>query len=333
MASRCVSRFTPTDLVVTLFVASVVASAMLLPAIARLGSSDGRLRCAANLRQIGQGIQMYMNENKGAFPRARFDGAGGEPTEFTGWDAASPFDASGPGPNDVTAAMFLLLRTQDLTSEVFVCPFSQAERWDFAGKAVQDVSNFPGPQYLSYSLCNPYASPPAAAAGFTLDDAAARSFPPQFAVAADINPGPPDVLTASPNSPRGTMRLANSRNHDGDGQNVLHADGHVEYHTTPFCGMTRTGSPPYRDNVYTFGAGYADAPGIGVRGSPADGLDSVLLPTGLAGPLPPLEGPLASVEPSTWIMIGLLAAILLCVSATLVLALRRNRGVSRSPNS
>src|SRR5213075_1579940 len=38
-----------------------------------------------------------------------------------------------PANNDVTAALYLLLRTQDITSEVFICPATMQERWDFGG--------------------------------------------------------------------------------------------------------------------------------------------------------------------------------------------------------
>ena len=35
--------------------------------------------------------------------------------------------------DNVPMALFLLLRTQDITSEVFTCPSSNAEKWDFGG--------------------------------------------------------------------------------------------------------------------------------------------------------------------------------------------------------
>src|SRR5829696_4573159 len=80
-----------------------------------------RMACASNLKQIGLAILLYSNENRGHFPRAFY--ARGEnviPTWGSGATSADPF--TGPQPNDVTAAMFLLLRTQDITPEVFTCP-------------------------------------------------------------------------------------------------------------------------------------------------------------------------------------------------------------------
>jgi prepilin-type processing-associated H-X9-DG protein len=40
------------------------------------------------------------------------------------------------------------------------------------------------------------------------------------------------------------MKQANSNNHDGDGQNVLFGDGHVEFLQNPFVGVQR-------DNIFT----------------------------------------------------------------------------------
>ena len=73
----------------------LVAVLALLP---RQGTRESMLRvhCASNLRQIGQGIQMYASQYGGLFPPS--------------------FDA--------------MLSTQDLTSDVFVCRSSTHERAD-----------------------------------------------------------------------------------------------------------------------------------------------------------------------------------------------------------
>ena len=81
------------------------------------------------------------------------------PRAYTAAMAANPFAADGPAPNDVTAMMFLLLRTQDIAPEVFTCPYGDAERWDYNGNAngALAFSNFPDGRYVSYSIHNPYA--------------------------------------------------------------------------------------------------------------------------------------------------------------------------------
>ena len=109
-----------------------------------------RVKCASNLRMVGQAILLYSNENRGVFPRVTLNVANPAPTWGTPYEGnpkLGPVDAKKssmfiekesdalPKPNDVTAAMFLLLRTQDITPEVFTCPSSNAEKWDFGGGA------------------------------------------------------------------------------------------------------------------------------------------------------------------------------------------------------
>jgi len=147
------------------------------------------------------------------------------------------------------SSLFLLLKTQDLTSEVFICPSSQGERDTFESKTSQDRSNFTGQPgtvvpNLTYSYIVPFPSQTAMDAGFKLN----YTLTSDFAIAADINPGNKPTGTAGqqdnikgvdPKSARKDMSDGNSNNHNGDGQNVLYADGHVEFQNTPFCGMQR----------------------------------------------------------------------------------------------
>ena len=318
---------TVVDVCIVLVMATLLVGVLLPRGVCRSREVSHRVRCASNLRQIGQGIQMYANENGGNFPRALYDGAGGPPREYTNWQAPNPLAEGGPGPNDVTAALFLLLRTQDLTSEVFVCPTSQGERWEFGGKTAQQVSNFPGGNYLTYSYINPYPTPAVVKAGFKLN----YTLTSDFAIAADINPGDPGVTAVTPQSPRREMAAANTTNHNGDGQNVLYADGHVEFQNTPFCGMQRgtTAANGYRDNVYTFGAGFgAGAAGVGVSGPPADALDSILLPVGIFTHSATGGGPVGPTTASHYVVLGLATAFgIIVIIATLVRKMSMSRAM------
>ena len=51
--------------------------------------------------------------------------------------------------------------------------------------------------------------------------------------------------------PAESWREYNSRNHGGEGQNVLYVDGHVDYQRTPLAGV-------HRDNLYTIQSGFAN---------------------------------------------------------------------------
>src|SRR5205814_4813463 len=119
------------DLLVVVVLIPLLA-VLLMACRERQHEGSGRIRCSSNLRQIGQAILLYANENKGAYPRTTY--VGGEvvhPVWGTGAPATQPFASNGPQPNDVTAAIFLLLRTQEIGPEVFTCPSSNAERWAF----------------------------------------------------------------------------------------------------------------------------------------------------------------------------------------------------------
>lgn len=259
--------FTFVELLVVIFLFVVLGTFVV--SCARRGHGDNsRVRCASNLRQIGQAILLYSNDQlNGAFPRTRTSaGPDRVPTWGTNPAATQPFAEDGPNENDVTAAMFLLLRTQDITSEVFTCPSSDAEKDTYGAvdKAPIDRSNFTDvKKNLSYSYQNPYASDSAVKAGWHLDNKLGA----EYAVAADTCGGTGEkALALTSTSSAKDMRQANSPNHDRDGQNILYGDGHVAWESNPFVGANR-------DNIYTTSDGKIVA-------SPVDGNDSILLPPG-----------------------------------------------------
>ncbi len=238
------NAFTIIELLVVIGIIAVLL-AILLPALETAREQANTTSCAANLNQIGVALQVYANENHGNWPRTVYQpGAAVVAGTGTGND---PFTATGPAANDVSAPFFLLIRAEKLPTQLFADPYNDAVQYtaDPANPATRcNFSNYQ--KNLAYSFANPYP-----------DAAAAKSYkfgptlPPTFAVAADLNPGVPG---------------ANSKNHEGDGQNVLYTDGHVEFQTTNLCGVNH-------DDIYTNAAGV-------VNGSPANGNDSVLLPTG-----------------------------------------------------
>lgn len=266
------------DLLVVVALIPLVGVVML--GCARRGHhGSSRVSCAANLKSIGQAIMLYAGENRGAYPRTVY--APGEkviPTWGTGASATNPFKPGGPDPNDVTAAIYLLLTTQDSIPEVYVCPQSDAEQWDFggAGKTAQFWSNWEGRdgviKHLSYSMQNPYADDAAVASGFKWNSALGAD----YAILADMNPGTtkPDgnVLSVKTVGDPVERRRANSRNHSREGQNVLYGDGHVDFSITPFAGVNG-------DNIYARKAGPTGLESSAVIDSPFDSTDCVLLPT------------------------------------------------------
>lgn len=221
--------------------------AILLPAIEKAREQAIQLKCANNLRTIGQALAIYANENHGNFPRTRY--VPDAPLTFgTNPSATDPFRAGGPADNDVTAAVFLLIRIERVPSEMFVCPYDDENHWEpDRAPDLANRSNFTDyKKNLGYSFANPYPSAAAASAGYSFTSHMRGA----FALAADMNPG--------------TGGTENSENHEERGQNVLYADGHVQWEDGTRVGIDQ-------DNIFVNRRGV-------VVGSPVDPNDSVLLP-------------------------------------------------------
>jgi len=291
------------ELLVVIGIIALLIS-ILLPSLNKARETANRVKCAANLKAIGNSLLLYSNDWKGAYPRTIYDVSGAQggflvPTWGTGAISSNPFSngsqgTSRPYNNDVSAAIYLILTTQDITGDSFVCPSSSAEKWDFGGaiNSAANWSNWDGQKeivkHLSYSYQNPYGDPGAVTAGFKLN----ASVGADYAVFADINPGSViaydtylgggqisyNVVEPTNSSASVNQKRANTPNHDKEGQNILFGDGHVDWVSTAFAG--RQG-----DNIYTrrksktetgnaVGAADPNHP----FSSPQDADDNVLLP-------------------------------------------------------
>src|SRR4051794_40268280 len=107
-AAHRAAGFSLIELLVVIGIIGVLLG-ILLPVMEKVRHKGYIDACASNLRQIGQAMQMYANENRGALPRTVYV-PGAAPTFGTGGAAANAFAPGGPAPNDVTAAAFLLMR-------------------------------------------------------------------------------------------------------------------------------------------------------------------------------------------------------------------------------
>ena len=95
--------------------AMVLVFSILLPSIGKPREKANQIKCGSNLRQIGQGIQMYANDHKGQFP----------------------------------ATFEQLISDQEFTTEVFICPSSNDDTASGATTR-QTLIDFAKPGHCSY---------------------------------------------------------------------------------------------------------------------------------------------------------------------------------------
>jgi prepilin-type N-terminal cleavage/methylation domain-containing protein len=236
--------FSLVEILVVIAVIGVLL-AMLLPALEKAREQADTVRCANNLSQIGLALLLYAQDNHNVFVRTVY--VPGAPLAVgTNAAAADPFGAGGPQANDASSDAFLLIRALKLPTALFADPYTDEISYYPDPANPPQRSNFTDWRLNdAYSFADPYPDQNAVNAGYNLD----RKLNPDFALAADRNPG------LGPGK--------NSRNHEGRGQNVLFADDHVQWETTPQCGVDN-------DDIYVNQAG--------ALAGPISAMDDILVP-------------------------------------------------------
>ena len=285
--------FTLVELLVVIAIIALLMG-ILMPALARVRQLAFRMVCGTNLSGIGKAMLIYANDYEDELPRA-----GGRESEWGGvtWDAQDRYDAYGVSPSDgsggnatISSCFYLLVKYAEVTPKSFICKgdtgttefslsdegtnvstdFEMIDAWDF-GEAAST--------HCSYSYNTSYGS-----------HALTTSSEPGLAVASERNPwikspaaeaGDFSLFTPDLQGAGGTTESAlagNCISHQGDGQNVLFLDSHVEFAKRSFCSLED-------DNIFTKsqvsgkGDPYGVEPvvGAGSGSEPANRKDSLLL--------------------------------------------------------
>ena len=246
------------------------------------------VECNHQLSDIGKAMLTYASDFNGALPQA-----GGRGTSWGSrlhnWSAPGRAQAFGLDPNlaggeaTISASLYLLVRHNDISPGSFICRTDKGatefrpQKYGVTSTGVADLWDFgPDPtRHCSYSYHVPYCR-----------YALTTSNEPGFAVAADRNPwiGSPsakakDFLFFKPDVPpfHGTAEQAkygNTFRHEGDGQNVLFLDSHVEFARRAYCSVED-------DNIYTISTNLVAGDLLGtpprLGSQPANRRDSLLV--------------------------------------------------------
>ncbi len=270
MVKKRLKAFTLIELLVVIAIIALLIS-ILLPSLSRARELSKRLVCASNVKGIGTSGKIYANDNSEKWPTPPFkrgmidnggidylpdsisqdasmDGEVGFEREFESVSETALRPNDGTTSMSVTRAYWMLVRSGDITVKQFICPSS--------GGSEDDTENldlyydFTRYDNISYGYQVPFGP---------RDTQPREGMDNRQIIAGDRGPYytkgyNPDPMILGENGPLTledapkNWRPLNSTNHggqaNGEGQNMLYADGHASFVRIPASGIDG-------DNVYT----------------------------------------------------------------------------------
>lgn len=252
--------FTLIELLVVVSIIALLIS-ILLPSLGRAKELANRVHCSANLKGITSSFIVYGMENNDEFPLSKGPDSESLRTykvpvgnvvilgstsldsvfNFVNADITHQGDAFSP---------FYMLVGMKVNPKIFLC---KSDRVASNPASLQNgdslfYDRFQDRSQISYSVVYPWSGSSRAPWWRNTADS-------NMVVASDMAPFKDASGYKDPAI--GTGKLANSENHEGAGQNISYADGHVAWERTPKAG-------PVNDNIFTLKATSSDSTGVAI---------------------------------------------------------------------
>jgi prepilin-type N-terminal cleavage/methylation domain-containing protein len=252
--------FTLVELLVVIAIIALLMG-ILMPALARVRQLAFRMVCGTNLSGIGKAMLIYANDYEDELPRAGTRSSTYGQVIWSAPTRALAYGAQGNtgGTANISSCFYLLVKYAEVTPKSFICKgdtgtsafslsdeaaipsadFELIDAWDFGSDA---------DTHCSYSYHSPFSV-----------YALSISSEPGLAVASERNPwiespsGAPKTAAEFTqfmpddnvyNGDSDDALLGNATTHQGDGQNVLYLDSHVDFAKRSFCSLEE-------DNIFT----------------------------------------------------------------------------------